>query len=761
MLNRLLFFLVFALCFSRGVAVLFAQQQFTAPRIGYVCPAGGQQGTSFTVIASGVLLDSASGVVVSGGGVSATIEDRMKPMSQASSILLLDKIKALQEKKRAARTSGVKINEKDISTLEEMQKMFASFPPLLRGNPSLSEYVVMKVTIAPDAVPGDREIRLRTATGLTNPRVFQVGQLPEWTKPTAKTERRFERGGESKSVASTENTVTIPVVVNGQILQGGVDRFRFTAKKGTKLVIVANARHLIPYLPDAVPGWFQAMLTLYDSSRNEMHYADHFFFHPDPVLYYDIQHDGEFIAEIRDSIYRGREDFVYRIIIGEIPFITGIFPLGTAVQADAKVEVKGWNLPSETAVWRADGKPAGVYQFSVSKNGLISNTVPFAVSTVPEKAEKEANSSEKTAQAIRFPVIINGRIDPPGEQDVFKFEAAAGTQVVAEVFARRLNSPMDSFLKITDSRGKLVASNDDSEDKGVGLNTHHADSRVQATLMDGGTYFITLTDTQHQGGSEFAYRLSIGAPQQDFELRATPSSLNIKGITPAQFSVFALRKNGFTGPIKLALKNAPPKFYLSKETIPANEDKVDTNISIPLGLLDEPVAIEIEGSADIGGQSVVRRIVPAEDMMQAFLYRHLVPSQQLLLDTMGRLPTPYNPKLISFSRISIPHGKSGEVRLAIPGYISNRLVFELVSPPLGISLGKIKNGPEAEIEILSDKLKTKVGQEGVIQLAMKRKPFTFSKQKEVSLPNAAPTPVDGTIPTISFEITEPEEPKEP
>ena len=28
------------------------------------------------------------------------------------------------------------------------------------------------------------------------------------------------------------------------------------------------------------------------------------------------------------AIYRGREDFVYRITIGELPFVTSIFPLG-------------------------------------------------------------------------------------------------------------------------------------------------------------------------------------------------------------------------------------------------------------------------------------------------------------------------------------------------------------------------------------------------------------------------------------------------
>jgi len=39
--------------------------------------------------------------------------------------------------------------------------------------------VLIEVAIDPDAAPGDRELRLRTATGLTNPVVFQVGLLPE------------------------------------------------------------------------------------------------------------------------------------------------------------------------------------------------------------------------------------------------------------------------------------------------------------------------------------------------------------------------------------------------------------------------------------------------------------------------------------------------------------------------------------------------------------------------------------------------------
>ena len=39
---------------------------------------------------------------------------------------------------------------------------------------------------------------------------------------------------------------------------------------------------------------------------------------------------------------------------------------------------------------------------------------------------------------------------------------------MAEVYARRLDSPLDSVLKLTDAAGKQLAFNDDHEDKGAG-----------------------------------------------------------------------------------------------------------------------------------------------------------------------------------------------------------------------------------------------------------------------------------------------------
>jgi len=98
-------------------------------------------------------------------------------------------------------------------------------------------------------------------------------------------------------------------------------------------------------------------------------------------------------------------------------------------------------------------KVAGIHPLSVRKGDVISNTVPFAVDTLPECLEKESNDSPQAAQPVTLPVIVNGRIDRPGDWDVFRIGGRAGQEVVAEVTARRLGSPLDSVLELTDAAG--------------------------------------------------------------------------------------------------------------------------------------------------------------------------------------------------------------------------------------------------------------------------------------------------------------------
>ncbi len=270
------------------------------------------------------------------------------------------------------------------------------------------------------------------------------------------------------------------------------------------------------------------------------------------------------------------------------------------------------------------------------KNKLVSNSVPFAVDTLSERFEDEPNDQQASAQRVSLPLIVNGRIDKPGDRDVFRFAGRAGDEIVAEVYARRLNSPLDSVLKVTDVRGEKLIANDDNEDKGAGLTTHHADSRVSFKVPAGGTYYVHIGDGQQKGGTAYGYRLRISQPMPDFELRVVPSSINARAGQAVPITVYALRKDGFAGDINLTLKDAPKGFVLNGRRVPADKEQIRLTLKVPPTAPKQAYTLNVVGSARIKGRQVVRTAVPAEDMMQAFIYRHLVPAQELRVAVLRR-----------------------------------------------------------------------------------------------------------------------------
>ncbi len=639
-------------CLVFTAAPTTAQPQQRQPRIGYVYPAGARQGASAQVTVGGQFLSDVTNAFISGAGIKATVVEFNKPMNQGQFNQLRDQMQTLIQRRQAAMRDerrGVKNSTNqwtatDEKTTEELRLRIIKNPPNRNATPAIAETATLKITVAQDAEPGVREIRLGTPLGLTNPLKFFVGQLAEFSDPPARApnpdvdrfRERFGRQFAVTNVSKTEPRVTLPATINGQIMPGEVDRFRFNARKDQQLVITVSARELIPYLADAVPGWFQATLALYDAKGNEVAYDDDFRFHPDPFLHFEIPKDGEYVLEIKDAIYRGREDFVYRISVGELPFLTSIFPLGGPDSSPTTIELKGWNLPETQLKVEAKDSGPSIQTVSISKAGRVSNHLPFAVNTLRECVEKESNNTPSTAQKVTLPIIVNGRMDHPGDADVFRFEGRAGDQIIAEVYARRLDSPMDSALKLTDAKGKQLAFNDDHEDKASGLNTHHADSYLTATLPADGTYFVHLNDVQRQGGAAYGYRLRLSTPRPDFELRIVPSSLSARPGSTATITAFALRKDGFTNDIIIFLSDAPNGFKLGNGRISGTNEQGRLSLTVPFMPQPEPVSIGLAGRAIIAGEAVIRPVVPAEDMMQAFAYRHLVPSESLQVAVLGR-----------------------------------------------------------------------------------------------------------------------------
>ncbi|MHB9131233.1 MAG: PPC domain-containing protein [Armatimonadota bacterium] len=621
------------------------------PYAGYVYPAGGQQGTVVRVMIGGQRIGGARGITISGTGVQATFvsyEGAGGPLNAQQRDLLKQRLQELagkskpgaqqpktppatpanppanaptnptppfatpansqpttpatpatmpvtppdKPKRQVTLPDLPDLRDLDQKTPKELRKIANKYlNRQKRTKPPIAETVTLDITIAPDAAPGGRELRLQTPVGLSNPLVFQVGQSPEV--------REKDREDEE---AVAPPPADAPVVLNGQIMPGEVDRFALKLKGGQHLVIAADARHLIPYLADAVPGWVQAVLTLYDANGKELAFADDNSFDPDPSLFYQVPQDGDYVLAVRDAIYRGREDFVYRVIIRE-------------------------QTPGETLCPFAS--LSRMPQDGVSAK--VNPQLPWVDSQLPQRDEVEPNNTAKAAQKISLPQLCTGRIAQPGDIDVYQFTGKAGETVVAEVYARRLGSPIDAQLRLSDAAGHVLAWNDDHANGEMGLITHQADSYLTAKLPADGVYFVQVLEGQRHGGDAYNYHVRIGSPHADFALRMTPSCINVPAGGTASITVYAFRKDGWDGDIEVALTDAPEGFTLKGAKIPAGKDHVTVTLEAQRKKVGQPLIMRLEGRAQIDGTTVSRPVVPAERMMQAFAYYHLVPAQQLMV----------------------------------------------------------------------------------------------------------------------------------
>ena len=190
--------------------------------------------------------------------------------------------------------------------------------------------------------------------------------------------------------------------------------------------------------------------------------------------------------------------------------------------------------------------------------------MPFALDTLPECFDEESNNDPSHAQKVKLPIIVNGRIDRPDDWDVFQVEGRAGETIVAEVHARRLDSPLDSVLKLTDATGKLLAFNDDHEDAGSGLNTHHADSYLMVEAARGRN--LLRSPGRHRAQRRRGVCLPPADQRAAARFRVARRAVQRRPpqqVGSAAVSVYAIRKDGFAGDIKLSLKDPPEGFSAS------------------------------------------------------------------------------------------------------------------------------------------------------------------------------------------------------
>ena len=551
----------------------------------------------------------------------------------------------------------------------------------------------VSLTITPDAQPGQRDFRLLTPGGVTNRFRFIVGQVPEIVEQEPNSE-----------IGEAQTLPPLPVVVNGQIVAPDKDTFRFSAKAGETIVCRVQAQELLPFIADAVPGWFNAVLTLYDAAGHHLAYVDDFRFHPDPVLIYQVERDGDYLVEIKDSVYRGREDFVYRLSIGRLPFVTHVYPLGGKRQTTAKIDLFGVNLSQSQMELELSADEPPLRRVQCNGNGILSNWRPFAVGENAETQETEPNNTTGQANPVEPPITINGRIDQPGDVDYFTFTAQEKQALVMEVQARRLDSPLDSMVTLFDSNGKSLAENDDAEDECSPYITHHADSRLLYTFKAAGKHVLRIADVQGKGGPEYAYRLTIAPPRPDFQLRVTPDNPRVGQGATTVLTVNALRRDGFNGQIDLKLTNLPPGFTASGDVVPEGlNDAIVSLTSLADAALDRYTPT-IVGSAVIDGQAITRPVLPVEDVMQAFYYHHLLPTEEFLLTVVEPGPFSLIPLVPPEGYIRFESGRTAfvDIKAVRTQQAKGIIRLSLYNPPKGVRMTNVSiaaDQNEAKCEI--------------------------------------------------------------
>jgi len=161
---------------------------------------------------------------------------------------------------------------------------------------------------------------------------------------------------------------------------------------------------------------------------------------------------------------------------------------------------------------------------------------PVVIGTIGELTEAEPNNAPRAAQPIdELPKVVNGRLEPRGDVDVFAVTLAAGATLVADLQAHgRLGSPMDGVLQLLSAEGFVLAHNDD--DQGL-------DPRIIFTAPAAGRYLLRVmafpaspdSSIALAGGADFVYRLTLTTgPFVDHALpvaleRGKPAELLLRG----------------------------------------------------------------------------------------------------------------------------------------------------------------------------------------------------------------------------------------
>ncbi|MCX5662445.1 MAG: PPC domain-containing protein [Planctomycetota bacterium] len=463
--------------------------------------------------------------------------------------------------------------------LADAKDLFFYEPGIALAKIEPAEHAVnATLQIAPDCPIGEHRFRLRTGTGVSVLRTFYVGPLPVVME------------AEPNSDFAKPQKIEMNVTVEGTVENEDVDYYQVEAKKGQRITAEVEGMRLGETL-------FDPYVAILDMKRFELAASDDTaLLRQDPSASAIAPEDGSYVIMVRESAYGGSGDCRYRLHVGDLPRPTAVFPAGGKPGETLKVKYLGDKTGAIEATIKLPDQPQDYFPVFAEQNGKLAPSPNLLrVGAMPDMVEVEPNNDREHATPFPgetlAPLAFNGIIDKPGDRDWFRFKAKKGQVLDVEVYARRLRTPLDSVLTVTNASGGVLASNDDAHGS--------PDSGLRFTAPDDGDYCLEVRDHLDKGGPDFVYRVEITAPAPSLGLEIPDVGLydsqNRKWIAVP-------KGNRAMAMMTVSRENVGGDVVISSEDLPAG---VKIDVPLAKGNMGQvPVVFEAAGDAPGVGKLV-------------------------------------------------------------------------------------------------------------------------------------------------------------
>jgi len=491
------------------------------------------------------------------------------------------------------------------------------------------------ISVPPDLEPFVCDVRVAGKFGLSNPRAFAVDTLPELVAPSTNT------------AAESAFPIAVNSIVNGKAASEGFQFFRFSAKKGARVLVECQAAELDSRLNPS--------LALLDCNGHEFQHRS-----AGELIDFQVPTDGDYLVKLNDFLYRGGAEYFYRLVISTRPRIDFVLPPAAQPGATAKLTLYGRNLPGgqpvtnlahsglalqrlvvdvevpeRSEISQSSGlallRPASAqldgFEYRLHSSNGVSNPSFLAFARGHLIAERDSNDKPEAAQTVTLPCSFAGQFFPANDKDWLQFKAKKGEVIWIDALSQRFGLATSPFMlvqRITKESGEEKASDVREIYEPENLpefKSGSLDPSWRFEVKEDGLYRLEVRDLfNSKPDPRRVYLLSLRNEEPDFKLIASvmpsaPAKKDSKeGLLEVPFlrkgqtvalKVIALRR-GYKGPIDISALGLPESVFVA----PARIESTTNSTLLFITAAEESGGwagqFQVLGTASLGSRQIMR-----------------------------------------------------------------------------------------------------------------------------------------------------------